>query len=689
MSRCEGIFLCVEGEDMPQCSAQLPSAELCNFRDDDCDGTVDEGFEGREEACAIGVGACQRYGVLVCNEAPQPVEGEEMSGEEWSPLICNAAEGSPEVERCDGLDNDCDGVTDEDYPTLGEICTVGEGLCRQSSVTRCDPSGEGVICEVSAGLGELERCDGADNDCDGVVDEDYSELNEICVAGVGACERRGLNICAADGEVLVCSVVAGEVADEVCDNVDNDCDGVIDEEYPTLGEVCFAGEGVCRQSSVIRCDPNGEGVFCGAVASQGVDERCDGADNDCDGSVDEDFVGLNDLCTVGVGACERRGLNICAEDGANVSCSVIAGEPNDESCDNIDNDCDGSADEDYPSVGDICTSGVGQCRQSSVTRCAADGQGVSCEVNASLGELERCDGVDNDCDGVVDEDYSELNEICVAGIGACERRGLNICAADGETIVCSVIAGEVADEVCDTLDNDCDGAIDEVYPTLGEVCFAGEGVCRQSSVIRCDPNGEGVFCGAVASQGVDERCDGADNDCDGSVDEDFVGLNDLCTVGVGACERRGLNICAEDGANVSCSVIAGEPNDESCDNIDNDCDGSADEDYPSVGDICTSGVGQCRQSSVTRCAADGQGVSCEVNVSLGELERCDGVDNDCDGMTDEDYPELNELCVEGEGACERQGCLSLSPQPNLSHQLRSPLRIQQALRQHLSPKKRP
>ena len=47
------------------------------------------------------------------------------------------------------------------------------GLCRQSSVTRCDPNGEGVICEVSAGMGEVERCDGADNDCDGLIDEDY------------------------------------------------------------------------------------------------------------------------------------------------------------------------------------------------------------------------------------------------------------------------------------------------------------------------------------------------------------------------------------------------------------------------------------------------------------------------------------------------------------------------------------
>ena len=126
-----------------------------------------------------------------------------------------------------------------------------------------------------------------------------------------------------------------------------------------------------------------------------------------------------------------------------------------------------------------------------MTRCSVDGQGVTCEVNANIGTLESCDGVDNDCDGSIDEDYPELNEICTEGVGSCKRRGLNVCAVDG-TLVCSVTAADPTEESCDGADNDCDGSVDEEFSTLGQICTAGEGVCRQSSVTVCSEDGSGV-----------------------------------------------------------------------------------------------------------------------------------------------------------------------------------------------------
>jgi Notch 1 len=714
---CEGITLCVVGTEAAQCSASLPQAELCNFRDDDCDGTVDEGFEARDQSCVVGVGACQRYGVMVCNETLRP---EEETEEEWTSVICNVVAGEPDLEeRCDGLDNDCDGQTDEDYPSLGEICTVGEGFCRQSSVTRCDPSGLGVICEVSEGQGEVERCDGADNDCDGLTDEDFTELNNFCTEGVGICQRRGLSICSEDGFTLVCSVNAAEPEVESCDNRDNDCDGLTDEGFPPRGEACLNGEGACQAVGVTRCDDEGAMVICSARPTQPTAESCDQLDNDCDGLVDESFDLQAEPCIVGQGLCQSVGVTQCDEDGAGVSCSANPGLPVEERCDNLDNDCDGIVDEAFATLGLVCNVGEGLCRQSGVVRCTPEGDTAQCSVMPSEPTDELCDGADNDCDGAVDETFSELNTICEVGEGVCQRRGMRICANQGIELICSVDVGQAeeercddldndcdgsidegfalrgepcvvgigvcqavgitrcdeagaevicsatpnlqGEELCDNLDNDCDGLIDEDYLTLNEVCSEGDGVCRSNGVNRCAQDQQGVICSVTAGIPSEESCDNLDNDCDGLIDEAFAGLNDFCTEGEGICQRRGLLVCAQDGLNIVCNVNASESEAELCDDLDNDCDGFIDEGYPPRGIACVDGVGACESVAVTRCDEDGRGVSCSANASAPNLERCDSLDNDCDGEIDEDYPTLGNVCTDGVGACRQSSVTRCDP----------------------------
>ncbi|MEE2643971.1 MAG: MopE-related protein, partial [Myxococcota bacterium] len=706
--RCEGRFVCGPESEELTCTAQTPEVERCNFFDDDCDGQTDEGFEERDQICNVGVGACQRFGVLSCSEDElelvcnvsegSPTEercdgldndcdgnvdedfpqkgslcevglgicqgfGTLQCAADGGSLACTAEEGTPAQELCDGLDNNCDGQIDELFPTLGEICTAGEGQCRRASIVRCAPDGLGIICEVEAGEAEPERCDGLDNDCDLSIDEAFPLLGRPCEAGLGECERRGLYIC--DGEDSVrCSAEAGEPAEEICDGRDNDCDGEIDnaEAFEALGDVCRVGDGACEAVGLLRCSEDGETLRCDATPGEpALAERCDGIDNDCDLRIDEGFEGLGETCREGLGVCFAAGLIRCTEDGSAARCDAQPLEPSDERCDALDNDCDGSVDEAFPTLGEICEAGEGVCRQASVTRCDADGLGASCEVRAGDEQPERCDGLDNDCDGETDEDFPTLGDGCTAGIGACARQGLLICPpAEGEP-VCSVGPGRPTPERCDGLDNNCDGTVDEGFPEVGEICQVGVGACSAVGTFRCALDGLSAACSVEEGAPEDERCDSVDNDCDGEIDEGFEGVGEVCEVGQGICAASGLRVCdPESPEGVSCSAAVIDPEEERCDGLDNDCDGQTDEGFEGLGEICRLGQGLCAVAGVIECDASGERATCSVSPNPPQEERCDGLDNNCDGQVDEGFENLGAVCRVGRGVCEAAGVIRCS-----------------------------
>lgn len=127
------------------------------------------------------------------------------------------------TETCDNKDNNCDGQVDEGLSTDAD----GDGHYTPDSCKT--PKDDCNDNDPTIYPGDTELCDSKDNNCNGQVDEGFP-VGTICSVGIGACERQGIFVCSGDGTGVVCNATPGEPSPEICDGIDNDCDGIIDED---------------------------------------------------------------------------------------------------------------------------------------------------------------------------------------------------------------------------------------------------------------------------------------------------------------------------------------------------------------------------------------------------------------------------------------------------------------------------
>ena len=533
---CDGIVDNAPGSgvpfSLPGCTPCVPSTEICDGCDNDCDGIADNGIT--DIPCGFSQGPpCNDVcaGTRSCG-APGAVSepGACLPGFPGSRLgPCNATGGT---EVCNGCDDDCDGIPDNGIAPTACDAPGDPGTWVYGAPSQCRRGQQPCNGPCTGWVGPgTEVCDGIDNDCDGIVDNNVPGTGNDCGTAVGQCQK-GTTACV--GGVIVCQG-GNPPQPEICNGVDDDCDGVTDDA--PLGDA--PSNPACWDLPASGCSP---------VCNHAGLDWCPPPGGTCTGT-----GSLSSPCTTGTLVCD--GVN-----GWKCQGGVV---PAPEVCDGADNDCNSQTDENLGSpVGDSCGSDVGEC-MSGTNIC--DMGSIVCD--GEIGPTpEQCDGLDNDCNGLVD-DGIPLGSSCEAPYdtnlypgdrtqGECRPGNLD-CDGNGGLICVGGIGP--SPEVCDGIDNDCDGQVDEAGPapdgidgtadpldpsrTIGDPCGTDVGECSQGA-LGC-VNGAVVCLGGVGPQ--PESCDCADNDCDGVIDNENdadAGLPALCSPGKTCVDTGSYCFCA-------------------------------------------------------------------------------------------------------------------------------------------------
>ena len=637
----------------------------------------------------------------------------------------------------DGLDHDCADDDDYDQDLDGQVQSTHIGLTTSQAGA------------VVAGTGALPGTDcvdalsdGGGSYFDGATDTWYDGLDHDCLGdddydadGDGFRDENEAPAATVQGSTEVVSIGANPNTDcddddfgvnddavEVCDGVDNDCDTLVDDDDPgvdTSSEATYYddvdgdGYGDDASSTQACSQPTDTVTIAGDCDDDdfdikpGATEVCDDIDNDCDGDIDDADAGLDtssasawypdsdsdgypDNAAAPQHACDQpTGYLAVAADSDCDDTDATINPGVDEACDLIDNDCDGLIDDDDDNIDlatttawypDGDTDGYPDLEATPVQQCSAptghiDATGLStdCDDSNALrnpGVTEVCDGIDNDCDDAIDADDDSLTG---AYTYYADEDGDSYGDPDASTLSCdaSPVAGQVDNS------DDCDDTTTDVRPGATEVCDGRRNDCSAGSGVPTDEidlDGDGYvecgFDGSITWQGAtsvnvgedcgprdpttypyaSETCDGIYNNCEASAysatgapdnetDDDgdgYVECYDGTTTWQSAYFTPSTGVDCNDTDDTvhpaASEICDGQFND--CDDASFDSQDAPDNELDDDGD----GYVECRDGSVTwvgdssiSVGADCDDTDADVFPGAVETGVCDGIDTDCDG----------------------------------------------------------